>query len=237
MKEVVLNCRFGIWDDVLSPNDFGNLMAHVSKQKYRTPHRDGWESVWKSTDGECMRTNSYFTENFPTNTPLDTIFEVMIETCLRNPELCGLCPNNWQRLTLSSYIYPTGARLSWHGDGAAYTGALTYYCHPRWSPHWGGELLVANTPHESYMPKLDYDVAPGVDHSQIDAWINAYGVGQMIVPKPNRLVLMKAGTCHMVNRVDRAAGDNLRMSVVGFTLVPPLPKEQIEHLRVLSEAA
>lgn len=230
MKEVIKNSRFAIWDDVLSPTDFGNLMAHVSKDQFQSPHRDGWQSVWKTTDGECLRTKPLFTENFPTKTPLDSIFEAMVIACLENPQICGLNPNDWDRLTLTSYIYPTGTRLSWHGDGGDYSCALTYYCHPRWSPHWGGELLVANTPPESYIPTLDYDVDPGVDHSRIDAWINAYGVGHLIVPKPNRLVLMKAGTCHMVNRVDSAAGDNLRMSVVGFTIVSPQAKEQRELL-------
>jgi hypothetical protein len=220
---------------VLSPNDFGNLMAFVSKERFFSPHKDCWESVWKSTDGECMRTKGYFSENFPTKTPLDKVYEIMTEVCLMHPELCGLNPRDWNRMTLSSYIYPCGTRLSWHGDGDVYTGALTYYCHPRWSPHWGGELLVAETPRESLIPTLDYDVAPGVDHSRIDAWINAYGLGHMIVPKPNRLVLMKSGTCHMVNRVDSAAGDNLRMSVVGFTLVSPHAKEQREHSRLVDQ--
>lgn len=195
-------------------------MAFVSKEKFYNPHKDGWQSVWKTTDGECLRTAAYYSDQFPMKTPLDALFDVMLETCIAHPDLCGVNPNDWDRLTVSSYIYPCGTRLSWHGDGGAYSGALTYYCHPRWSPHWGGELLVANTPHESYIPTLDYDVAPGVDHSRLDAWLNAYGIGHMIIPKPNRLVLMKAGTCHMVNRVDSAAGDNLRMSVVGFTLVP-----------------
>lgn len=235
MIEVVKTSRFGVWDDILSPHDFGTLMAFVSRQKYAYAHHNGWESVWKATDGECMRTKTTFTEQFPTRTPLDLVYEAMVEVCLSNPDLCGLNPNDWNRMSVSSYIYPGGTRLSWHGDGDAYSGALTYYCHPRWSPHWGGELLVANTPATSLIPKLDYDVAPGVDHSQLDAWINAYGVGHMIVPKPNRLVLMKGGTCHMVNRVDAAAGDNLRMSVVGFTLVSPKAKEQRDSVRVLHQ--
>jgi Rps23 Pro-64 3,4-dihydroxylase Tpa1-like proline 4-hydroxylase len=224
MREVIKNSRFVVWDDILSSEDFGQLLVHVSKSKFHSPHRNGWESVWKSTDGECMRTQALYTENFPTKTPLDKIFEVMTEACLINTEICGINPSNWDKMTVSSYIYPSGTRLSWHGDGGAYSAALTYYCHPRWSPHWGGELLVAETPNQNYIPKLDYDVAPGVDHSQIDAWINAYGMGHMIVPKPNRLVLMKSGICHMVNRVDLAAGDNLRMSVVGFTMTPQAVK-------------
>ncbi len=234
MKEVIRNTRFAVWDDVLSPSDFGNLMAFVSKEKFISPHKDGWESVWKASDGECMRTAPRYSDNFPTNTPLDAIFYAMQDVCVNNPEIAGKHTDikykyvtnkvEWNRLTISSYIYPAGVRLSWHGDGDVYTSALTYYCHPRWSPHWGGELLVANTPSSEFIPTLDYDVSPGVDHSRLDAWINAYGLGYMIVPKPNRLVLMRAGVCHMVNRVDQSAGDNLRMSVVGFTLTNP--KEQ-----------
>lgn len=229
MKEVARTSRFVVWDDVLSANEFGLLMAHVSNQNFRSVHTTSWEKVWKLTDGQVFRTQSLYSENFPTNSPMDRIFELMMELSLSNPTISGTNPKDWNRLTTACYIYPKGTRIAWHGDGAIYTSAFTYYCHPRWSPHWGGELMVAQTPHENTMPKLDYDVSPGVDHSRYDAWISAYGIGQMVVPKPNRLVLMQGGTCHMVNRVDESAGDNLRMSVVGFTMVPQ--KEQNDSVR------
>lgn len=225
MIEVAKTNRFVIYDDVLPADEYGELMAHVSHEKFMPAHRDGWQNVWKATDGECLRTRGMFSEQFPTESPWDTIYNKFSEVCVANPDICGPTPDLWTRMTLSSYIYPRGTRISWHGDGGDYTGALTYYLHPRWSPHWGGELLVANTPSQKLMPKLDYEVSAAIDHSQMDAWINAYGIGHMIVPKPNRLVLMKAGTVHMVNRVDEAAGDNLRLSVVGFTMVSPTTKE------------
>ena len=226
MNEVAKTSRFVIYDDVLPTDDFGKLMAFVSNEPFMYAHRNKWESVWKATDGNVMRTQGLYTENFPTDTPWDRIYEKFLEVAVTNPDLCGPTPEVWSRMTVSSYIYPKGTRISWHGDGGEYSSALTYYLHPRWSPHWGGELLVANTPPQNLMPKLDYEVSGAIDHSQMDAWINAYGTGHMIIPKPNRLVLMKAGTAHMVNRVDEAAGDNLRWSIVGFTMISPTAKEQ-----------
>jgi Rps23 Pro-64 3,4-dihydroxylase Tpa1-like proline 4-hydroxylase len=218
MREVISNKSMVVWDNVLESDQFGRLMVEFSNKSFKRQHNTNWEKVWRPGDGEILReSSSMYTVNFPNDTALSELHDVMLHECEQHPEICGVRGVDWHSLILTMYIYPAGSRLSWHGDGGDYTAAMTFYCHPRWSPHWGGELLVANTPPTDMMPKVDYEVNPSIDHSQLDAFISAFGVGHMIVPKPNRLVLMKSGICHMVNRIDQAAGDHLRMSVVGFT--------------------
>ena len=46
--------------------------------------------------------------------------------------------------------------------------------------------------------------------------INRYGNGIYISPIPNRIAFTKTGVWHCINRVDSAAGDNLRCSFVAF---------------------
>jgi hypothetical protein len=48
--------------------------------------------------------------------------------------------------------------------------------------------------------------------------INAYGMGVYASPLPNRMVFTKGSAWHSINRVDQAAGDNVRCSVVAFFL-------------------
>lgn len=218
MREIISNKKMMVWDNVLDDKQFGKLLTEFSGKSFKRQHNTNWEKVWRPSDGEVLReSSSMYSVNFPNGTALSDLHDIMMAECCAHPEICGVKDVDWEHIVLTMYIYPAGTRLSWHGDGVEYTSAFTFYCHPRWSPHWGGELLVASTPPSDIMPKVDYEVSPAIDHSQLDAFLNAYGVGQMIIPKPNRLVLMRSGTCHMVNRVDQTAGDNLRMSVVGFT--------------------
>ena len=46
------------------------------------------------------------------------------------------------------------------------------------------------------------------------------GMGHFIMPKPNRLVVMKTGNPHMINKVQPAAGDHVRASVTLFLIRP-----------------
>ena len=65
------------------------------------------------------------------------------------------------------------------------------------------------------------------DHFKKHGWVNVsmnfedkflehYGCGHYITCKPNRLVFTKGGVWHSVNRVDKDAGDHVRMTIVAF---------------------
>ena len=47
------------------------------------------------------------------------------------------------------HVYPTGAELSWHKDGALGGGAYSFYIHDEWKHTWGGNLMVADPRNQS----------------------------------------------------------------------------------------
>lgn len=66
------------------------------------------------------------------------------------------------------------------------------------------------------VPPNAQGIPPHLDHSYEDEMIGAYGMGNFITAKPNRIVMMKASVWHQINRVDDDAGDHCRCSVVAF---------------------
>src|SRR5437016_561861 len=75
----------------------------------------------------------------PFNTPLDLMVKPAVEVARLHPEIVA----GFEDISLRSYLYPRGSKLSWHDDRTEFSGALTYYIHPRWGSTWGGELMVA----------------------------------------------------------------------------------------------
>ena len=51
MKTVVQNSQFHIYDDVLKPEEFDQLWQYVQLQKFASVHKNGWNKVWRMTDG------------------------------------------------------------------------------------------------------------------------------------------------------------------------------------------
>jgi len=43
-----------------------------------------------------------------------------------------------------------------------------------------------------------------------------YGLGTFVSPKPNRLVLIGKNVVHGITRVDKDAGENVRLTLTGF---------------------
>lgn len=150
--------------------------------------------------------------------PIATVAKAILD----QPELYeGLVDPAWSRLSARPYVYPRGTSLSWHSDDSErYAGAFIYYAHPRWNAHWGGELLIAELP-PGEEGEPDEDELPIMAYRfETEAYSDALldmGVGNFVMPRPNRLVLL-AGAPHMVARVSPAAGHNVRASVSGFFL-------------------
>lgn len=117
---------------------------------------------------------------------------------------------------IQPWIYPPGTALSLHSDGGRYAGALTFFFHQQWKLHWGGWLVVmnseANVSGSLSVPVFDDDLEA--------AAIADPGLGRMIMPLPNRLVVLAGSALHLVSRVDPTAGDRSRLSVGGFFLRP-----------------
>lgn len=209
MKLVCKTDKFVIYDEVLPTDQFNLVWQYAQRENYSTPLSSGnWLKVWRLNDGQCLGTKTYDQSDKPFNNALDALLPLFIEIAKMNPEI--ITP--WQDFALRTYLYPQGTKLSWHDDSRVYTGALTYYIHPKWSASWGGELMVAEVPKVIEAPVN----GPHLDQEWEDEHLSAIGVGQWILPKPNRLVIMKSGVMHSINRVDITAGNNARCAIVGF---------------------
>lgn len=153
------------------------------------------------------------------------------EAVTTHPEIYGAAGSDWKVLSFALWQYPAGTRLGWHNDaGGGRTGEFILYLHDRWQPSWGGELIVL----DEFSP---FDVQ-GLPAPERFAAIEKV-VGQSrsnltaIVPRPNRLVMVRAGTCHYINRVDGAAGSSRRRSLTGFASQPsPAAKDRDRAARI-----
>jgi len=57
---------------------------------------------------------------------------------------------------------------------------------------------------------------PHLDNDDANELLMKGGFGSFVVPKPNRIVVIKGGTPHSIAKVAAAAGRNARASVGGF---------------------
>lgn len=184
-----------------------------------------------SNDGRTARM-------FPTHGGIDALIRLLLEQNERLVPWIGRMNADWKALTARPYLYPAGTALSWHTDAISYTGAFVYYAHRQWSANWGGELLIA---HESTSGAnlgekitmgavVESDrivglrrnaVPPALDHEQENRVLMSSGLGEYVMAKPNRLVIMKSGTPHRIARIDPSAGDSVRCSIGGCFLSEP----------------
>jgi len=194
-----------VYDEVLSQEQFRAVWIAVQQEKFVIPHIGSWSKVWRLSDGNCMGGIEYDSSNAPYNNYMDFIYKMFSEIAKKHPSVVP----EWLKISMRSYLYPRGTKLSWHND-TGYLGAGIYYIHPEWASTWGGELLLAKTPPCNTIPP------PHLDHREEDTFLSYYGSGNYITCKPNRLVLTKAGLWHSINRVDADAGDHVRASLVAF---------------------
>ncbi len=132
---------------------------------------------------------------YPSETPVDAVIDLLLAQGDQFKRWLGEPVTDWKTLSATGYAYPYGTGFQWHGDGNYYTGAFVLYVHPVWKPRWDGEFLVTRPPFDEE---------------------NWDGVGTFVTARPNRLVVIRGGTPHKVQRVSPLAGENFRCSVGGF---------------------
>jgi Rps23 Pro-64 3,4-dihydroxylase Tpa1-like proline 4-hydroxylase len=140
----------------------------------------------------------------------------------------GQAHKEWNRYSVTAWIYPQDTALSLHDDGSGiYSGAFTYFLNPQWDIHWGGLLMFidpraskalqgAKTPqnvHNLYKRKW-------IDSEQENELLWDPGLAQCIFPKRNRIVFIHPESYHFVTKVTQDAGDRSRMSLAGFFMKP-----------------
>lgn len=220
MKLTFRDKRIAVYDEFLPIDNFERLWLQVQTEQYKSPARsEGWIKVWRLGDGPLLSSREYLLSKRPFNNALDIFVERLVEVARRHSELVGSEDLNWNDITVRSYLYPRGSKLSWHEDSGGYSGAFSYYVHPKWGSTWGGELLVAETDEFSSI-LAQAPCGPYIDHEWEDRYLLDAGRGTFIAVKPNRLVLTGRNVYHAINRVDADAGDHVRSSVSGFFMTP-----------------
>ncbi|MGH3912908.1 MAG: 2OG-Fe(II) oxygenase [Pseudonocardiaceae bacterium] len=123
----------------------------------------------------------------------------------------GAAGTEWTSFTLMPWRYPAGGQLGWHNDGdsqgSVTVAAYVWYVHRFWSASWSGDLLLLDEPADAVRARAKYDLEVAIMLADDPVCVLA---------KPNRLVLFKSDTYHMVRRVDRTAGNRHRSSFTGF---------------------
>ena len=215
--------RVVVIDDFLGPEEQIDLLQYFDAAAFRPVLPDAWGSAYRIDDGNPLVGVEMLSDGirdddsrcvFPTGTALDVIVQRVTESRHISRDIVGDKDQEWDYFTICPYVYPVGSAIGWHSDKHG-SGAFVYYAHQSWGANWGGELLVA------YVSK---DCGPnsasnrGIFRNEaIEAALHQ-GVGYYFAPAPNRIVFLRQGTPHMVNRVRSAAGEKARLSVAGFFL-------------------
>lgn len=215
-----------IYDDFLSRSERNAVLAHFNNDDYRIVHAQKWQKVWRLADGFPMHgtTSIYRPQAIATpKTPnvdasaLDKFAARVIEVLQEVESVVG-SQSDWIDFTVAPWIYPVGSGLSLHKDGAPnLTGSYTYFLHDKWNLHWGGQLLILRRSRSGEDEPLtqQHDNAWISDESENErVWDPALAL--CVFPKPNRMVFISANAHHLVTRVDKAAGQNARLSIAGF---------------------
>ena len=222
--------QFIVIDNFLTKDLHRQVWEYLQTVRYEYAHTDKWVPAFHMADkpplwGEPILSHDYSKNTqfstYPTSTTIDLFFKEVLSLSEEIDRLIGKYEKDWAYFFIRPYIYPAESGLRWHTDGKyGAAGALVYYAHPYWSPYWGGELLIDEDLSETdkITASGDFDGAKRsmFSSSQHDATIMNTGLGQYILPKPNRLVLLKGGPYHTIKKVDSSAGDNIRVTIQGF---------------------
>jgi Rps23 Pro-64 3,4-dihydroxylase Tpa1-like proline 4-hydroxylase len=235
MRVVHKESHFIVIDDFLPDDVFNSIYDFICMRDYKHINAHGAVArVWRLRDGFPLRSvDSYFKcyqdktskqrWEFPVDNVMDQFADAMDRILPALEPYIGGVRQQWDRFSVTSWMYPRGTGLSLHEDSGPYSGAYTFFVNPRWNIHWGGQLMVlpeqATAVIEHYKSKQGekaFRLKKWVDSDEEEALLAQIPVAMSVVPRPNRLVVMSKQAQHLVSTVNDNAGDTPRMSIAGF---------------------
>jgi len=199
-----------IIDDFLPEEALARLEGSVRGLHVYPPQPDEYPGlVWRLGDvPPCVSAETYDTRHPAPGSPFEPLIDCLTGLNL-NFESLGLRVEACSaRLQVMRY----GQCLSVHYDGNdGLSGGYTFYLSDTWDPHWGG-ILIAFDP-ATFSPQKDFTLLDaGAERSRLCATAVNYAV----VPRRNRLVMLRNPVRHMVTPVLQGAGDRVRMACTGY---------------------
>ncbi|QMU74630.1 2OG-Fe(II) oxygenase [Streptacidiphilus sp. PB12-B1b] len=200
--------RYTVLDDFLD----GPALAEIRRVMTHSTFAPAQGPIQKAEDGTPYKSRTTVVRNGTSDRRTaggpDT-YDRVLDVITAAPALFGDLGSDWDRVGFTFWKYPVGSRYGWHSDaGGGRTGAYILFLHDEWRASWGGELLI-----------LDEGVGePGesTDTAEVGAAVQRSALSPVaVLPRPNRLVLLSAGTPHQVNRVDPTAVRE-RCTLTGF---------------------
>jgi Rps23 Pro-64 3,4-dihydroxylase Tpa1-like proline 4-hydroxylase len=232
-----------VFDDFLPEDLYQKLYHYACTADYEHINTTSKvQRVWRIRDGFPLRSQfnlfHFLDESkrpdpkpdwaYPTNTALDCFAENLSQLSAEAASVIGKRGNDWDRYSVTSWIYPRDTALSLHDDGSGvYSGAFTYFLNPHWDIHWGGLLMFIDPRASKALQNFktprnvhDYYKKKWLDASDENAFVWEPGLAQCIFPKRNRIVFIHPESYHFVTKVTADAGENARMSFAGFFMKP-----------------
>jgi hypothetical protein len=258
MKVAFESGQFVVLDDFLDSEDYQQVWRWFQVAPFFPNDVRGLHGAWRLDDGRVFRgPDVYYGEvaqqvaeahegafAHPTGTALDLLIHQFTRHEQHYEKLVGREGGDWRTIAMAPRLYERNSSLYWHRDTpSVVTGSVTYYAHPEWNIQWGGELFIAHPSALSIpdrcgpsmiepkevMGRGMVQLSGHLDNSEVNNALMEAGMGYYVMPKPNRLVVMKTGNPHMITAVKAAAGDHVRASVTMFLIRPG--KEGVEGLR------
>ena len=225
-----------IYDDVLPPDVFAKLRRYVNDLPFHSVHATALRKVWRLDDGAPL-------VGSPGGPRADP--DVELSAMTDEPSFAHLCDEverrirgaglieDFQGFTASPWVYPSGSGLSPHVDGQhIYAGSYAYYLHADWRVQQGGLLIVFDPATRS--KGGDEPRRPWIDGDEVESVrLNDPGHGVVILPKPNRLVLLSGRAEHMITTVTRGP----RVSITGFFNRPGTSETHVKGIQQERAAA
>ncbi len=222
--------NFLVIDDLLSPEALNKVHDQLECDTYNAINY-GEDKVYRFNSGPIYKSiNKYWSQDGPWKNNYEPFRLQLLETLSTIDSI----PKDWSdKISMMVHAYYSGAELGWHRDIKA-KASYSFYAHQQWHPMWAGNLLVADprTRHSGQAsvttPSMDGTALKdsfgkdygqrGVtfDHNLERETLFEPGMGTFVIPKPNRLVILRNQCFHKVERVDPAAGMAARVSLTGF---------------------
>ena len=244
-RKVLATEQIEVYDDFLPEDVLAELYRWVIYAEHK--HINTGEKIsrsWRPHDGFPMRSDlSVFRYHqppegagekkprwvYPSGTGFDLFADGISNFMPNIAHMVGKPGADWQAFSISSFIYPAHTGLSLHKDGRQiYSGAYTFFLSPYWDIHWGGMLIVLDP--ATQLADEQIKVHGQASASFANVWLDRErenphvytpGLGQVVLPKRNRMVFINPDCLHMITHVNEHAGDHVRMALSGFFHAKP----------------